>query len=100
MEHARLFIAIALSLLVFVVWNFLFVDNKTGQLPKQAIQSEQQADKKAEPQEKEKVLKETTPVKGVSPLTDISAEPTKPSRVITVNLPLYTVKISAAMKTR
>ncbi len=94
MEHARLFIAIALSLLVFVAWNFLFVDKKTDQLPKQAIQAEPQAGKKSEFQEKEKVLKETTPLKSTAPLKEITAEAMKPSKTITVNLPLYTVKIS------
>lgn len=94
MEHARLFIAIALSLLVFVVWNFFFVDKQTDQLPTQAIKPEQQASKKSEIQEKEKVLKETAPLKEPVPLKEITAESTKPSKTITVNLPLYTVKIS------
>ncbi|MFO7553929.1 MAG: membrane protein insertase YidC [Desulfobacterales bacterium] len=94
MEHARLFIAIALSLLVFVVWNFFFVDKQTDQLPTQAIKPEQQTSKKSEIQEKEKVLKETATLKEPVPLKEITAESTKPSKTITVNLPLYTVKIS------
>jgi hypothetical protein len=39
MEHARLFIAIGLSLLVFIGWNFLFVDKQKEKLPQQAIQA-------------------------------------------------------------
>ena len=94
MEHARLFIAIVLSLLVFVVWNYFFVDKKPNQMPKQAIQAEQQAGKKPELQGKEKVVKEVPPLKASAPLKEITAESTKPSKTITVNLPLYTVKIS------
>jgi len=94
MEHARLFIAIVLSLLVFVVWNYFFVDKKPNQMPKQAIQAEQQAGKKPELQGKEKVVKEVPPLKASAPLKEITAESTKPSKTITVNLPLYTVKIA------
>lgn len=89
MEHARLFIAIGLSLLVFIVWNFLFVDKQKGKLPQEAIQAEQQSNKTSGITEKQKTPKETTP-----PLKEIASEPVKPSRTITVNCPFYTVKIS------
>ena len=45
MEHLRLFIAIGLSLLVFIVWNFFFVDKKKDTLPQQTMNAEQQAKK-------------------------------------------------------
>lgn len=89
MEHARLFIAIALSLLVFIVWNFLFVDKKTEKLPKQTIQAEKQVQNKSEIQKKERVVTETSPSVQENPSQEI-----QPSKTITVNLPLYTVKIS------
>ena len=89
MEQARLFIAIALSLIVFILWNFFFVEKKVNQLPKQAQQKEQKTDKKLEILKKEQVVTETLP------LSDkVHAQPTKPSRTITVKTPLYVVKIS------
>lgn len=94
MEHARLFIAIGLSLLVFIVWNFLFVDKQKGKLPQEAIQAEQQSNKTSGITEKQKTPKETTPLKTTPPLKEIASEPVKPSRTITVNCPFYTVKIS------
>ena len=92
MEHARLFIAIGLSLLVFIVWNVLFVDNQKEKLPQQAVQSEQQSNKTSGLTEKQKAPKETTPLKTQPPLKESPSEPVKPSRTITVNLPLYTAK--------
>jgi len=94
MEHARLFIAIGLSLLVFIVWNVLFVDNQKEKLPQQAVQSEQQSNKASGITEKQKAPKETAPLKTQPPLKESPSEPVKPSRTITVNLPLYTAKIS------
>ena len=94
MEHARLFIAVGLSLLVFIVWNFLFVDKQKEKLPQQAIQAEQQLNKTSEITEKQKTPKEPPPLKTTPPLKEIVSEPIKPSRTITVNLPLYTAKIS------
>ncbi|MGB2688476.1 MAG: membrane protein insertase YidC [Desulfobacterales bacterium] len=94
MEHARLFIAIGLSLLVFIGWNFLFVDKQKEKLSQEAIQAEQQSNKTSGITEKQKTLKETTPLKTTPPLKEIASESIKPSRTITVNLPFYTVKIS------
>jgi len=94
MEHVRLFIAIGLSLLVFIVWNVLFVDKEKGKLPQQAIQTEQQSNKTSGITEKQKKTKEVPPLKAQMPSKEIASEPIKPSRTITVNLPLYTAKIS------
>ncbi|MBW2620669.1 MAG: membrane protein insertase YidC [Deltaproteobacteria bacterium] len=93
MEQARLFIAIALSLLIFIVWNFFFAEKKIDQPPKQVQQKEQQTDKK--PAILPAVLKDGTIVAEKSPLSrKISALPVKPSRTVTVKTPLYKVKIS------
>ena len=94
MEHVRLFIAIGLSLLVFIVWNVLFVDKEKGKLPQQDIQTEQQSNKTSGITEKQKTPEKTTPLKTQPPLKENASEPIKPSRTITVNLPLYTAKIS------
>ncbi len=81
MEKARLFMAIALSFLVFFLWNVFFVEKETVEPPAvktQApiIEMEESFDKKEIPAEKEEV------------------KPVKTARTIQVNTPLYTVKIS------
>ncbi len=89
MEQGRLIIAIALSVLVFILWNFFFVEKKENQPPEQAQQKEQKTDKKPEILKKEQVVTET------SPLSDKAhAQLIKPSRTVTVKTPLYMVKIS------
>jgi len=94
MEHARLLIAIVLSLLVFIVWNAFFLDKQQKKLPKQNIQTQEQVTKGSE-----KTAKETTETKAAlpestTPAKTTASEPVSHSRTITVNLPLYTVKIS------
>ena len=63
MEHVRLFIAIGLSLLVFIVWNVLFVDKEKTKLPQQAIKTEQQSKKTSGITEKPKTPKRSPPLK-------------------------------------
>ena len=87
MENLRLVMAIALSLLVFVVWNFFFVEKKKETPPQQTIKSEPLAKKAPEVQKKT-----VAPIPPSS--EDTPSEKIKPSRTITVNSPLYTVKIS------
>jgi YidC/Oxa1 family membrane protein insertase len=98
MENARLLIAIVLSLLVFIVWNALFLDKQKEKLPKQNIQTQQHITKETEKTTKQTTKETTTkqtalPESKTAPKIAVS-EPTGPSRTITVNLPLYTVKIS------
>ncbi|HEA66073.1 hypothetical protein LCGC14_1507990 [marine sediment metagenome] len=81
MEKARLFMAIALSFLVFFLWNVFFVEKETVEPPTAKTQApiiemEESFDKKEQPAEKEEV------------------KPVKTARTIQVNTPLYTVKIS------
>ncbi len=89
MEQARLIIAIALSVLVFILWNFFFVEKKEDQPPKQAQQKEQITDKKPEILKKEQVVTETLPSSD-----KVYAQLIKPLRTVTVKTPLYMVKIS------
>jgi YidC/Oxa1 family membrane protein insertase len=89
MEQARLIIAIALSLVVFILWNIFFVDKKENQSPKQAQEKEQKTDKKPEILKKEQIIAEKLPLSAKIP-----ALPAKPSRTLTVKTPLYVVKIS------
>jgi YidC/Oxa1 family membrane protein insertase len=89
MEQARLIIAIALSLVVFILWNFFFVDKKENQPPKQAQEKEQKTDKKLEILKKDQIITEKPPLSANIPVL-----PVKPSRTVTVKTPLYVVKIS------
>ncbi|MEA1949580.1 MAG: membrane protein insertase YidC [Thermodesulfobacteriota bacterium] len=89
MEKARLVIAIALSLLVFILWNFFFVEKKVHPPPQQAQEKELKTDKKPEILTKEQITVEKLP------LTDnVPALPVKPTKIVTVKTPLYRVKIS------
>jgi len=94
MEQARLVIAIVLSVLVFLAWQFFFVDKQTVQKPAQTVQ---------QPPVKEKQVKETQPeteeIRVVEPeKTDVAetqvAVPASVAQTITVNTPLYRVKLS------
>ena len=94
MEQARLFIAIALSLLVFIIWNIFFVKKKVDQPPKQAQQKEQKTDNKSEILKSEILKKEQITVEKLPSMDKVPALPVKPSRTVTVKTPLYRVKIS------
>jgi YidC/Oxa1 family membrane protein insertase len=95
MEQARMLLAVALSFLVFFVWQYFFVDDQAVQKQKQTkpdIVSEQKADSTTST-----VRKLDQPV--VTPLP--AAKPQTPSmdhmpRIITVDAPLYKVQISDA----
>jgi YidC/Oxa1 family membrane protein insertase len=89
MEQARLVIAIALSLFVFILWNFFFAEKKENQPPKPIQKEEQKAGDKPNILKKEQVVakKSTLPAK-------IPTLPMKPARTVTVKTPLYIVKIS------
>ena len=88
MEQGRLFLAIALSFIVFLLWEVLFVDREAVQPPERNLQAEQA--KKEEPyfQEKEKVVNDA-PLFG-----DTSSKPLQKVKAITVNTPLYSARIS------
>ena len=81
MEQARLFMAIALSFLIFFLWNVFFVEKETVEPPPAKtlapiIKMEEGFGKKEQLAEKEEV------------------KPVKTARTIQVNTPLYTVKIA------
>ncbi|MBW2040550.1 MAG: membrane protein insertase YidC [Deltaproteobacteria bacterium] len=91
MEQGRVIIAIALSFLVFLVWNFFFVETKPA--PQSPGQPETQ-----------ETRPESTPATGVKPeikepVSQQDARPAppvleRPMRTITVDTPLYRVKLS------
>jgi len=94
MEQARLLIAIVLSALIFLLWQFFFVD-------KEAVQ--RSAKKVEQPPAKEELIKEAKPYpkeqettgldKTLIPATEIS-KPGKIPRSITVDTPFYRVVLS------
>lgn len=88
MEQARLFIAIALSLLVFLLWQVFFVEKQPVQPPRPTPQQEKAVSQAPYAPEKDKASIQAPPV---------SAEPAdtrQVARTITVNTPLYVVEIS------
>ncbi len=89
MEQRRLFIAIALSFLVFFAWEAFFVERKPVEEPKQILESQQAI--KEEPIKKDfktKIIEEERLYK------DDSLRPIRKPRTITVNSPFYSVRIS------
>jgi YidC/Oxa1 family membrane protein insertase len=89
MDQARLIIAIALSLFVFILWNFFFEEKKENQPPKQAQEKQQKTEDKPNILKKEQVVAKKTSLPAKIP-----ALPLKPSRTVTIKTPLYMVKIS------
>ena len=88
MEQARLFIAIALSLLVFLLWNFFFA-------PKKPVQ--QQKEKFEAPEVKEEtIIPEAIDTIDVEkgPVSKLETDEFKAVRVIAIDTPLYAVEIS------
>jgi YidC/Oxa1 family membrane protein insertase len=89
MEQARIFIAIALSFLIFILWEVFFVDKKEIEpVPqvKKSISEEAQGNKEVQgyiPQISEEILKDSIDLP-----QDYQARETK------INTPLYTVTIS------
>jgi len=89
MDQARLIIAIALSFLVFIAWNFFFVDKKKVEQPKPVKQAEQKVKEDLKTYKEAKTDADTTPLREEAPW-----QSRRPAKTITVNLPLYKVKIS------
>jgi YidC/Oxa1 family membrane protein insertase len=89
MDHARLIIAIALSFLVFLLWDFFFVSKKRVEQPKKTLQVEKEKKEELFVQKKENAKVAKTPLP-----KQVSLQSSKPARTVTVNLPLYSVKIS------
>ena len=94
MEQARLVIAIVLSVLVFLAWQFFFVDQeatqKSAPKPEKAPTAEKQI-REAQPYTKESGIVET----GTSGAADTQTSlPVRIPQSFTVNTPLYRVTLS------
>ncbi|MDP2646661.1 MAG: membrane protein insertase YidC [Desulfobacterales bacterium] len=91
MDNGRMIIAIALSFLVFLVWQFVFAPQETQRAEKK--QPEQVAAPEKTRQEPSEV-KETVVVEKSFPARGGDTLPAGKARIITVDTPLYRVKIS------
>jgi len=88
MDQARLLIAIALSFIIFLVWQLFFVEKQPVQQPSPISKEEAKTSQVPYTQEKEKAVD----LKSAAP--SVSADSQRQARLITVRTPLYTVKIS------
>lgn len=89
MEQLRMFIAITLSLLVFLVWNYFFTDPQDPQTDRQPTQIQQTVDAPAP-----RMQPATQPSDSSSPLkTPVADQIGVESRTITIDAPLYSVEI-------
>ncbi len=94
MDEKRLIIAIVLSVLVFVVWQFFFVDKQAVERPAQK-QAPAPPTQEQPVSEKPYITEKQGPElaeKSVTPVDDQRAQ--KMAKTITVDTPLYRVKIS------
>lgn len=89
MDNMRLIVAVVLSILVFVVWDYFFVDKTKRQEPSSKPKTEQVA--KQEPPVAEKEKKEVARAPAAVKAPEV---PERPTRTITVDTPLYTAKIA------
>ncbi len=91
MEQGRIFIAIALSFLIFLVWNIFFVDNRPPQPGQQAAQAPQG---EIAPQKPIESAAKTLPLTKEVPATP--SAPGGPARTLTVDTPLFLIELSEA----
>ena len=89
MEQARIFVAIALSFVVFLLWEIFFVDKQVVEKPIQDLQTETIS-------KEELSLKEinTESVDHTALIKEDALKTIKPPRVVRVNTPLYSAMLS------
>ena len=94
MDQARLLIAIVLSVLVFLVWQLFFVDRQVVQRPAKRAEQQpitEEPIKEAQPYSKKAEIVEPD----AADVADTAAlEPTSLAQTITVDSPLYRIKLS------
>jgi YidC/Oxa1 family membrane protein insertase len=89
MDQARVFVAIALSFAVFLLWEIFFVDKQVVETPKQDLQTETIS-------KEELYIKEinTESVDHTALIKEDALKTITPARVVRVNTPLYSAIIS------
>ncbi|MDM8552313.1 membrane protein insertase YidC [Desulfobacterales bacterium HSG2] len=91
MEQARLFLAIALSFIVFLVWGYF---EKPAHKPEKSPPSEQTVEKEPYTEESRPATTDIRPAATDATAPEPLPDVVRASRTITVDTPLYTVKIS------
>ncbi len=97
MENSRMIVAIVLSMLVFLAWEFFFSDklfDKDKEKKVNTGQIEKETQKKEQIQKSYVKEKEVGTAKEVIEEKKVLASKDDSSRILTVNTPLYSVKIS------
>jgi len=94
MDQARLLIAIALSAAVFLVWQFFFVDREAVQKTAKKTEQPPAATEQVQPAKPYAAQQESAVTKTAGITDTAVAKPADTTRLITVNTPLYRVKIS------
>jgi YidC/Oxa1 family membrane protein insertase len=97
MDQGRIIIAIVLSILVFLAWDFFFsgkknVENKEKKV--KIVQTEKETPKEEMAEKHQEKDKKTEVQKEIVESRDKLKIQEKPARTISVNTPLYEVKIS------
>jgi YidC/Oxa1 family membrane protein insertase len=88
MEQSRLFIAIAISFLIFFLWSKFFAP-LPPQVPSEAVKEETQSSAEKPDQKAPAVEAKAEPVKPV-----MVEKPSKKARTLTVDTPLYKITLS------
>ena len=95
MDQARLVIAIALSAAVFLVWQFFFVDRDAVQETAEKTVQQPAKTEPVPPAQQPYATEQKAPVTSTTGVTDAAvAKPVQTGRIITVETPLYSAKIS------
>lgn len=93
MDFPRLAITVVLCFLVFILWEMFFVDREAIQPPSEVRQAEQMAREKPFKDIEKGIVDKKIMPKVISD-KDKMLKPIKAARTITVNTPLYSVRIS------
>ena len=97
MEQMRLLLAIVLSFLVFVVWQWLVVEPEMAQQVQEPTTLAESASQPEDASDKAKPIEETPSVLPEDKMAEVVAVPTREgrkARTIQVKTPLYTVTLS------
>jgi YidC/Oxa1 family membrane protein insertase len=95
MDQVRLVIAIVLSAAIFLVWQFFFVDRDAVQKTAEKTEQPPAQTEQGQPAQQPYVTEQKAPVTSTTGVTDAAvASPIQPGRIITVETPLYSAKLS------
>jgi len=95
MDQVRLVIAIVLSAAVFLVWQFFFVDRDAVQKTAEKTVQPPAKTEQVQPAQQPYATQQKAPITSATGGTDAAvAKPGQPGRIITVETPLYSARIS------